>query len=100
MTKYSWSDYCGTQEPRPLMVNKLKRGENRVIAYGYNAGLVRQVTRDSVKMEVYEFGKSNGFYLVCEANSPEQAGFLFRKFLKEAVVQMTERDTTIELDLG
>jgi len=107
MARYSWSDYCDTREPTSMPVSKLKRGENRITAYGFNPGLVRQISSNSAGMEVFEFGRSNGFYLVCEANTDEQAGFLFRKFLKEAVLSFISRESGMEdaeamdeLDLG
>ena len=103
MSKYSWSSYCGTREPYSLPLTKVTRGESHIIAYGMNAGLVRQLTENNSAIEVFEFGRSNGFTLVVEANSGDQAGFLLRKFLKEAVLNyigMDGEDAPEELELG
>jgi hypothetical protein len=107
MAKYSWNNYAGTREPYTLPISKPKRGENHVIAYGMNTGLVHQITRDAAPIEVFEFGRSNGFFLVCEAHSGDQAGFLLRKFLKDAVLAFISRESgsedaeaMLELDLG
>jgi hypothetical protein len=83
MARYSWSDYAGTKEPFAVQMEKAAKGSPA--RYGFAEGIVTPLPSHQ-GIEIFEFGKSNGFYLICEAHSPEQAGFLFRKFLKEAVL--------------
>ena len=101
MTKYSWSSYAGTKEPHMLPVASLRRGDSRCKQYGFNEGLVQQVTGDNDRTEMFEFGRSHGFYLVIEAVSEEQAGLMFRKILKEAIkAHLGFGKGGAELDLG
>jgi len=107
MAKYSWNDYCGTAEPYSLPLTKVKKGESKAAAYGLNPSLVRELTEGYGAVDVFEFGRSHGIYLIVEANSADQAGFLLRKFIKDAIllklglVDIDGRNVeTEELDLG
>ena len=103
MTKYSWSSYAGTKDPYILPVQKGGRYDSRAKQYGFNESLVTQLTDNDENTEVFEFGRSCGFYILFEAKSDEQAGLMFRKILKEAVLSYIGHGTKAraeELDLG